>query len=97
MGIRLDPEEIETAVLFDFAGNFTGKGVLEVGCGDGRLTRRYAEKAAFVRAIDPNGEKIALARQKTPPGWQQVEFHTSNLETFITQERFDLAILSWSL
>jgi len=37
MTIRVDPENNETRALFDLA-NLSGKHVLEIGCGDGRLT-----------------------------------------------------------
>jgi SAM-dependent methyltransferase len=36
---------------------------LEVGCGDGMLARRLAERAAEVTAIDRDAEMIALARK----------------------------------
>jgi ubiquinone/menaquinone biosynthesis C-methylase UbiE len=39
---------------------------LEVGCGDGMLARRLAERAAEVTAIDRDAEMIALARKRTP-------------------------------
>ena len=40
MAIRLDPEGTEKTLLFNMAGGFAGKRVLEVGCGAGRLTWR---------------------------------------------------------
>jgi len=43
MVIRTDPENNETRALFDLA-DFKSKRVLEIGCGDGRLTWRYATK-----------------------------------------------------
>ena len=39
---------------------------LEVGCGDGLLARRLAERAAEVTAIDCHAGMIALARERTP-------------------------------
>ena len=45
--IRIDPENNESRVLFNFA-HFHNKHVLEIGCGDGRLTWRYADKAAHI-------------------------------------------------
>jgi ubiquinone/menaquinone biosynthesis C-methylase UbiE len=39
---------------------------LEVGCGDGVLARRLADRAAEVTAIDRDAEMIALARKRTP-------------------------------
>jgi predicted RNA methylase len=38
-----------------------GARVLEVGCGDGRLTRRYADRASRVLAIDSDPEHVATA------------------------------------
>jgi ubiquinone/menaquinone biosynthesis C-methylase UbiE len=38
---------------------------LEVGCGDGLLARRLADKAAEVTAIDRDAEMITRARQRT--------------------------------
>ncbi len=38
---------------------------LEVGCGDGMLARRLAERAVEVTAIDRDAEMIALARKRT--------------------------------
>jgi ubiquinone/menaquinone biosynthesis C-methylase UbiE len=38
---------------------------LEVGCGDGLLARRLAERAAEVTAIDRDERMIALARERT--------------------------------
>ena len=98
MPIRLDPEDTETAALLDFA-DFTGRRVLEIGCGDGRLTWRYADHAAHVTAIDPDPDDIALAREDLPPHLRdRVEFRVGKLEDFEPlEELFDLALLSWSL
>lgn len=98
MAYRLDPEDRETLALFDFVGEFAGKRVLEIGCGDGRLTWRYAEKAAHVTGIDPNPDKIERAIQATPDHLRgKVDFFASSIDSFFTNEKFDLAIFSWSL
>ncbi|MEJ2749998.1 MAG: class I SAM-dependent methyltransferase, partial [Anaerolineae bacterium] len=95
---RLDPEDRETLALFDFAGQFTGKRVLEIGCGNGRLTWRYAEKAAHVTGIDPNADRIERAIQATPENLRgKVDFFASSIDSFVTTKKFDLAIFSWSL
>ena len=57
MTIRSDPENNEIRALGDLV-DFSGKHVLEIGCGDGRLTWRYAEAAAHVTAIEPFEEAV---------------------------------------
>lgn len=102
MPVQLDVEGNETSALLDYAGDLAGRRVLEIGCGDGRLTWRYAGEAAQVTAIDSNAEKVARAQADLPAELHgRVEFHTLGLGDFAAGpgrgERFDLAILSWSL
>lgn len=98
--IRTDPENNETQALLDMA-NFSGKHVLEIGCGDGRLTWRYADKAEHVIAIEPSAEQVALAKENLPKHLQgRVEFYTATLEAFAANRApsiFDFVILSYSL
>jgi 2-polyprenyl-3-methyl-5-hydroxy-6-metoxy-1,4-benzoquinol methylase len=99
MPILLDPEATETRTLLGLYPDFNGKCVLEIGCGDGRLTWRYAAEARRVAAIDPDPARLERALANRPVGFDHVEFQHANLEDFAArmQERFDLAILSWSL
>ena len=97
---RIDPENNETHALLAMA-DFSGKHVLEIGCGDGRLTWRYADNAAHVTAIEPNAEQIALAKSNLPMNLQgKIDFQSATLEKFTTNSKpslFDLVILSYSL
>lgn len=104
MTISLDLEENEIKSLFEFTGKLSGKRVLEIGCGDGRLTWRYASQAAQVVAIDPNPEKVSRAQQNPPVELStRVTFHALGLEEFAAQyppgvaKPFDLVLLAWSL
>lgn len=100
MAIQVDPENNETRALFDMV-NFSGQHVLEIGCGDGRVTWRYADKAARVTAIDPSATQIALAREHLPgPLQDRVEFYDTAFEDFAaasSPSAFDSVILSSSL
>jgi len=100
MTIRVDPENNETRALLDLA-DFSGQRVLEIGCGGGRLTWRYAGRAAHVTAIDPFAESIAQAMENLPRELRgRVEFHHMAFEDFAAASEpsaFDVAILSWSL
>lgn len=99
MTILLDPEANETRALLGLVPDFSGRRVLEIGCGDGRLTWRYAKGAARVCAIDPDPARLERAQANRPAGFEQVEFQNVRLEDFAarTHEKFDLALLSWSL
>lgn len=100
MVIRVDPENNETRALLDMA-NFRGGHVLEVGCGDGRVTWLYADEAARVTAIDPSAAQIALARESLPdPLRDRVEFLDIAFEDFAAASAaaaFDIVILAQSL
>ena len=99
MPILLDPEGNESNALFNLPVAWTDASVLEIGSGDGRLTWRYADKVARVLAIEPDKEKHKLALDNRLSGMEQVEFLNLGLDEFErrNKERFDLAILSWSL
>lgn len=98
MAVLPDPEDTETKALHDYA-DFSDKHVLEIGCGDGRLTWRYADRAASVVAIDPKSEDIEIALEDCPEELREkIEFRATHLEELdIPAEKFDLALLSWSL
>ena len=99
MSVRTDPEGNETEALFALV-DLGGAEVLEIGCGDGRLTWRYAERAAHVTAIEPFGGSIARAKERLREAHLPVEFRQANLEDFAADtdaDVFDIALLSWSL
>ena len=98
MAVLPDPEDTETKALHSFA-DFNGRRVLEIGCGDGRLTWRYADWAAHVVAIDPKADDIEIAVEDCPAELRhKIEFRVARLEELdIPEEKFDLALLSWSL
>jgi tellurite methyltransferase len=98
MGWRIDPEAVEVSTLRELAP-VTGLRVLELGCGDGRLTVQFAGEAASVLAVDPDAEKIAQARRSLPPELEErVSYVVAGAaEVKAPRKRFDLALFSWSL
>jgi len=84
--------------LISTLADFDGARVLEVGCGDGRLTWLYADRAESVLGIDPEAEPIEVARKATPPELRdRVRFEVGNAEDLSQTAVFDVAFLSWSL
>jgi ubiquinone/menaquinone biosynthesis C-methylase UbiE len=73
--------------------------VLELGCGDGRLTLCLARDAAHVLAFDPDAEAVARARRTLPAELKErVTYRVaSGREIEIEPHSFDLTVFSWSL
>jgi magnesium-protoporphyrin O-methyltransferase len=79
--------------------DLTGCRMLEIGCGDGRLTRQYAHLASSVVAVEPDPTKVALARRlAASEGISNVSFHVGSAERVrLGGDPFDVALFSWSL
>jgi ubiquinone/menaquinone biosynthesis C-methylase UbiE len=97
-GIKMDPEGVELATL-DRLLPLSGKRLLEVGCGDGRLTWALAERAADVVAMDPDRRAIAAARRALPRRLRKrVRFDVGQAESLPYPDgAFDAVVFSWSL
>jgi 2-polyprenyl-3-methyl-5-hydroxy-6-metoxy-1,4-benzoquinol methylase len=97
--MQLDPEQHETAALAHAAPDLAAARILEVGCGNGRLTRRYASRAGSVLAIDPDAASIAAFAREMPAGLRRrVTARTGTLETLGEPDAsFDVVLLAWSL
>jgi ubiquinone/menaquinone biosynthesis C-methylase UbiE len=98
MTALLDPEEAETRVIHDLI-DFAGKDVLDVGCGDGRMTWRFAEQARSVLGLDPVAASVEQARRDTPAHLRsKVTFQVGDItEAQLPAAAFDVVALSWSL
>ena len=93
-----DPENFERKKLLDFA-DFTDSRVLEIGCGDGRLTWKYASASRATFGLDPNFDELRLARADSPADLHgRVHFtRASAYHLPLPKETFDIAVLAWSL
>jgi len=94
----LDPEGAHLASLHRPA-DLRGQRVLELGCGDGRLTLPVAAEAVHVLAFDPDTDAVKRARRSLPPELaSRVEYRVAS-GTAIEVEpcTYDLALFSWSL
>ena len=94
----LDPEGAHLAALRRLT-DFRDRRVLELGCGDGRLTLGIADEAAHVLAFDPDAEAVERARHSLPAELADgVTYRVaSGKEIEIKPHSFDLVVFSWSL
>jgi len=95
---RRDEDGVEVAAIARVVA-LEGKRVLDVGCGEGRLTTFAAGHAASVYAFDPSPENIASARAAlTSEQRRRVRFAVHDAEALdLPRERFDIALCGWSL
>lgn len=95
MTLQKDPERTETRTLHNYA-DFTSKRVLEVGCGDGRLTWRYAKSARLVAGIDLEADDLRVATIDRPSGLPVSFVRADSIHIPFAKEKFDIAVLAWS-
>jgi 16S rRNA A1518/A1519 N6-dimethyltransferase RsmA/KsgA/DIM1 with predicted DNA glycosylase/AP lyase activity len=94
MAILEDPERHEVRALAALVPSFTGLHVVEIGCGDGRLTRRYAAHAASVLAIDPDATAIAALAGRM----KNVDARALPIEQLsLPPESADVVLFAWAL
>ena len=94
MAILEDPELHEIAALDAMVPSFRGCRVLEIGCGDGRLTRRYALTTKSVLAIDTNEDAIAKLAGTLP----NVDARALSVdELALSPNSVDIVLFAWSL
>jgi 16S rRNA A1518/A1519 N6-dimethyltransferase RsmA/KsgA/DIM1 with predicted DNA glycosylase/AP lyase activity len=93
MAIEEDPEGHEIVAL-DGLVSFASCRVVEIGCGDGRMTSRYARSAESVIAIDPDPEAIAELAQELPT----VDARAIGVdELILPAQSVDVVLFAWSL
>jgi len=98
VSFSVDRDGVETTIIHDLV-EFDGMRVLEVGCGNGRLTWRYGNEASEVVALDVNEARIKEAVEARPVELRaKVAFRTADVNSLDTgDDSFDIAILSYSL
>jgi ubiquinone/menaquinone biosynthesis C-methylase UbiE len=98
MTLQKDPERNETKYLHQFA-DFTSRRVLEVGCGEGRMTWQYAQGTQLTIGIDPDRDALRVATVDRPSDLQnKILFACAESQSLpFANKTFDLAVLAWSL
>jgi len=93
MAIEEDPEGHEIAALGGIV-SFASCRVLEIGCGDGRLTERYAHEAGSVVAVDPDADAVAELTAALP----HVDARAIGFEQLILPPAsVDIVLFAWAL
>ncbi len=95
----VDPYGREAAAVRRLGVTFDGMNVLDVGCGHGRTALLIARTAESVLGLDPDPERIAIARAALPEtGSGEVLFLVEDAVGFDRPPRtFDAVVFTRSL
>ena len=98
MSLQKDLEGFEKKILHKFV-DFTNAHVLEIGCGEGRLTWKYAAASNLTVGFDPDQNAVRIARADSPSDLHgHVHFAQASASNIpFSKETFNIAILAWSL
>jgi ubiquinone/menaquinone biosynthesis C-methylase UbiE len=98
MSLQQDPERNESKYLHKLA-DFTNKRVLEVGCGEGRMTWQYAKEAHLTIGIDTDTDALRVAKVDRSSDLERSVLFTAAASEYLpfSKETFDIAVLAWSL
>ncbi len=93
-----DPEEREIKHIRQLGG-LEGRRVLELGCGEGRMTWRYSTLPKTITGIDPDFASLVKAMHTRPVSFvDQITFVQAKAERLpFPTESFEAAVFSWSL
>ena len=72
--------------------NREGMAVLDIGCGTGLLCDAFARRGHLVVGVDPSATMLDVARRQ--PNGSQVQWVQGYAQTFESDQRFDLAIMT---
>lgn len=93
-----DVEGNEKKRLHEFA-DFSHQRVIEIGCGEGRLTWQYAPASSLTIGLDTDPDALRVASIDSPHDRKhRIHFVQTEAEHLpFSKETFDIAILAWSL
>jgi ubiquinone/menaquinone biosynthesis C-methylase UbiE len=94
----IDPDGVEIVTIKELV-DLRDLHIVEIGCGDGRLTFECGREAASVVAADSDEDAIRKARAETPNALRRrIRFEVADVAQLeLPRGEFDLALFSWSL
>ena len=97
MTLQKDPEGFEKKILHKYV-DFGNQRVLEIGCGEGRLTWKYASASDMTVGIDLDQDALRIAQADSLELHGHVQFTRASAKYIpFSNNTFDIAILAWSL
>jgi 16S rRNA A1518/A1519 N6-dimethyltransferase RsmA/KsgA/DIM1 with predicted DNA glycosylase/AP lyase activity len=92
----IDPEEHEVTALVARLPAVDACRVVEIGCGEGRLTRRYSARVGHVLAVDNDQAQIDVWRRSGVDA--NVEVRATSIVDFdLPPASADVVLFAWAL
>ena len=97
-GVHVDPQRREVRMLERYVP-IEGARLLEIGCGQGRLTRRLATKTDTLLGFDTTYETVKKAHRLIPERQRHSTrvVVASGVQMPFQDRSFDVTLFSWSL
>lgn len=84
---------LRTLVVRDLLGNLDNCNLLELGCGDGRLSLQFLSEVNHISFVDISAEMLEVAKQKTPPQLRaKADYVNTDLADYEPEDRFDVVL-----
>jgi SAM-dependent methyltransferase len=85
--------QIRSEIVRTMLPSAAGKSILDLGCGDGRVSLQFAPEAASVTLVDFSESMLERARRRIPPGsTSRVDIVRSDILGFAPGRRFDVVL-----
>jgi ubiquinone/menaquinone biosynthesis C-methylase UbiE len=86
-------------ILIKLIGSTTNKSTLDLGCGNGYLSRRFAKQGAIVTAIDSSASMIERAKAHDPKNDLAIKYEVAEAHQLdlLNDESFDIVYANMTL
>lgn len=86
-------DSLEFNLILKHCDKILGKRILDIGCGTGNYSVRFANLGAHVTGIDSSEEMLSMAKNKTKDSILPIHFHKAEAESLpFEDDSFDLVI-----
>ena len=92
-------EDAGSAALLELAGDLRGLRVLDVACGQGRMSRELARRGGHVVGVDVSQELLAIARASEDAAALGVRYLFADVSSAdaLASSRFDVVVANYGL
>jgi ubiquinone/menaquinone biosynthesis C-methylase UbiE len=85
--------ELTNPAVLDAVGDCSGSRLLDAGCGEGYLSRMFAERDAQVDGIDSSPSLVEAARAASSPETVRIDYHIGDVTRMdFAGESFDIVV-----